>query len=276
MFTMNVPKYLWENVILTAPYLINHLPSRTINFNTTYLLLKKTYPHMHSNDLPLKTFGCTTFVHIHSKERSKLDPRAIKTIFLGYSSTNKGYRCFCPQIKKSFTSRDVTLLENVPYLSPTVTLQGESNTQNEAQMWQWRLDVPINITTSETVNKQNNPELRETEPQNNILEIVKPLQVYSRKNKTMNTQHDQESNPVVESRESDSGNPIDPTETGLNTSTESDLNVPIAIWKGKRITHPIERFVSYSNLSSSFDALTTSLSNIKLPKNINEALNIPQ
>lgn len=116
MFTMNVPKYLWGDAVLTATYLINRLPSRSINFETPLSVLSKTYPHVSPfNAIPLRTFGCTSFVHNHN--RGKLDPRAIKTVFIGYSSTQKGYRCYCPETKKTYVSCDVTFFEDTPYYS---------------------------------------------------------------------------------------------------------------------------------------------------------------
>ena len=102
MFTMHIPKYSWGDDILTTTYLINRMPSRPINFETPLSVLSKTYPHVSkSNTLPLRIFGCTTFVHIHDHNRSKLDPRAIKTVFIGYSPTQKGYRCYYPKTKKN-------------------------------------------------------------------------------------------------------------------------------------------------------------------------------
>jgi hypothetical protein len=41
----------------------------------------------------LKIFGCTNYVYNDNKQ-DKLDVRAIKTIFLGYSSQKKGYKCY--------------------------------------------------------------------------------------------------------------------------------------------------------------------------------------
>ena len=109
-FTMNVPKYLWGDVILTAAFLINRLSSRTLTFKSPLSMLSHKFPHLNmlTNALPLKAFGCTAFVHIHSQHRTKLDPRAIKTIFLGYSPTQKGYWCYYPQTKKMFVTREVT------------------------------------------------------------------------------------------------------------------------------------------------------------------------
>jgi len=60
-------------------------------------------------------FGCTCFVDIQTSHRDKLDSRAAKGIFLGYSSTQKGYKCYHPLSKKLFISRDVCFKENSLY-----------------------------------------------------------------------------------------------------------------------------------------------------------------
>ena len=148
MFTVNVSKYLWGGAIRTATYLINHLPSRPINFETPLSVLTKTYPQVStSNTLPLKTFGYTTFFHIHDHNRNKLDPRALKTIFIGYSPTQKGYHCYCPQNKKTYVSRDVTFFEDTPYFSP-ISLQGEKH--DEACCSWDTLDLPLLGINSDT------------------------------------------------------------------------------------------------------------------------------
>jgi hypothetical protein len=52
-------------------------------------------------------FGYIAYVHVPDEKRSKLDPKADKCIFIGYSSEQKGYRCFSPFTRKLRVSKDV-------------------------------------------------------------------------------------------------------------------------------------------------------------------------
>lgn len=65
--------------------------------------------------------------------REKLDTRAIKCVFVGYSPNQKGYKCYCPTTKRFFVSLDVPFLEN-QLLYPNPTLQGE--VQDEEKLWE--------------------------------------------------------------------------------------------------------------------------------------------
>jgi hypothetical protein len=68
---------------------------------------------LNSNEfvVPLKVFGCVCFVHDYRNDIRKLDPRAIKCVFVGYSPTKKCYRCWCLSEHRFFTSMDVTFRE---------------------------------------------------------------------------------------------------------------------------------------------------------------------
>lgn len=116
LFTNNVPRRFWGDDVLTAAFWINRIPSRVLNFKTPIHSLLEFYPNGHLiTDIPLKVFGCSIFVHIHSHNRSKLDTRSQKCIFLGYSPTQKGYKCYSPFTRKFYTYMDVTFLENEPF-----------------------------------------------------------------------------------------------------------------------------------------------------------------
>jgi hypothetical protein len=111
MYTMNVPKFLLSEAIMTATYLINRTPSRVLGMKTPYEMLfgKNNFV------VPPNVFGCTCFVRDHRPSVGKLDPRAIKCIFVGYSLGQKGYKCWRPSKHRIFVSMDVTFRESVPF-----------------------------------------------------------------------------------------------------------------------------------------------------------------
>jgi hypothetical protein len=114
---------LWGEAVLTAAYLINRVPSKVLNFQNPNHIFKECFPFDRgSNDLTLKIFGCTTFVHEH-KKISKLELRAIKCVFVGYSPTQNEYKCFDPKNKKMFVPMDVTFFESKPFFNTHI--QGE-------------------------------------------------------------------------------------------------------------------------------------------------------
>jgi hypothetical protein len=108
---MNVPKFLWSEAVLTATYLINRVPSRVLQMKTPYEVLFGKNEFI----VPLKVFGCTCFVRDHRPSVGKLDPRAVKCIFVGYSSVQKGYKCWSPSERCLFVSMDVTFRESEPF-----------------------------------------------------------------------------------------------------------------------------------------------------------------
>ena len=133
MIASNVPKQLWGEAILTTTYLINRRPSRILKFKTSCQVLLAAYPYARIiSYIPVKVFGCIAFIHIHKSQRSKLDPRATKCIFLGYSANQKGYKCYSPTTMKFYISMDVTFFENQPFY-PKTAIQGENWSTDEFQ-----------------------------------------------------------------------------------------------------------------------------------------------
>ena len=109
LFSANLPKDYWSYAVLTGCYLINRLPSRVLDFQSPFEILynrKADISH-------LRVFGCVCFVH--SQNAGKLDHHAEKCIFVGYSSTQKGYKCYSPKSRRLFVSRDVRFDEEQMY-----------------------------------------------------------------------------------------------------------------------------------------------------------------
>ena len=56
----------------------------------------------------LKPFGCIAYIHVN---QGKLDPRAVKGVFIGYPLGVKGYKIWLINDKKCVVSRNVIFQE---------------------------------------------------------------------------------------------------------------------------------------------------------------------
>ena len=65
----------------------------------------------------MKVFGCIAYVHVPDEMRTKLDPKAEKCVFIGYSLEQKGYRCYNPSTRDVRVSRDVVFDEMATWYS---------------------------------------------------------------------------------------------------------------------------------------------------------------
>ena len=102
----------WGEAVTTAAYLINRSPHSALNFKTPMEMWNRELAD-YSN---LKVFGCRAFVHL---KQDKLEPRAVRCVFLGYPEGVKGYRLWCTEPGKQgcIISRDVVFDETCfPYL----------------------------------------------------------------------------------------------------------------------------------------------------------------
>ena len=95
--------------MLTATYLTNRTASQTLNTQSPLQLLLKTFPLLKLGDsLPKRVFGCECYVLLYPNQTNKLSPRALKCVFLGYSDTQKGYKCYYKTGWRILVSLDVT------------------------------------------------------------------------------------------------------------------------------------------------------------------------
>ena len=108
----NAPTFLWGEAMLTATYLSNRIVSHSLGYKSPYQLLSEALPMTKiGTDLPKRVFGCECYVHLYPNQTNKLAPKSITSVFVGYSNTQKGYKCYYPTARKIIISRDVTFNE---------------------------------------------------------------------------------------------------------------------------------------------------------------------
>ncbi|KAL4320520.1 hypothetical protein AHAS_Ahas14G0018700 [Arachis hypogaea] len=101
--TTDLAKSFWAEAIKTVYYVINRLPSTAIGSKTPMEMWQYKPPNYSS----LHIYGCLVCVMYNSQERTKLDPKSKKCIFLGYADGVKGYYLWDPTARKVVVSRDV-------------------------------------------------------------------------------------------------------------------------------------------------------------------------
>ncbi|KAF0710055.1 hypothetical protein AaE_012679 [Aphanomyces astaci] len=105
----SLPKFLWATALEYASWLLNITPSMSNDGKSPHFKVFNTHPALSY----IKTFGCTAFVHIQKvAQPSKLDPRALKAMFIGLPDNRKGYTLMNLHSHARIYSRDVTFWES--------------------------------------------------------------------------------------------------------------------------------------------------------------------
>ena len=113
LYAKNLPKALWAEGMKCAKYVINRIPLSPINMKMPFEQLYGEKPTVKY----LRVFGSICYVHVPESQRSKLDAKAKKCIFVGYDERKKGWKCMDPATHKSVVSRDVVFDELSAYYS---------------------------------------------------------------------------------------------------------------------------------------------------------------
>jgi histone deacetylase 1/2 len=120
----SLPMKFWDHAFVTAAFLINRMPTPVLDHQSPYFVLLKKQPDYKA----LKIFGCACFPFLRPYHTTKLAYRSQECVFLGYSSTYKGYKCLSPE-GRVYVSKDVLFNEQrFPYPSLFPTTSADTTT----------------------------------------------------------------------------------------------------------------------------------------------------
>lgn len=111
-FQAHLPLKYWIDAFIIVVYLINRMPSSTLDMEKLFFKLFNRHPGYRS----LRIFGCRCFPYLRNYMKSKFLKRTYPCIFLGDSPIHKGYRCLEPLTNRVYLSRHIFFDEsNFPY-----------------------------------------------------------------------------------------------------------------------------------------------------------------
>ncbi|MCO5576448.1 hypothetical protein L7F22_030258 [Adiantum nelumboides] len=107
MSEKNMPPCYWVEATSTVVYTMNKTPIVAVHDMTHEEKFTGKKPYVSH----FKVFGCIAYVHVPDELRMKLDPKAKKSIFIGYSIEQKGYKRYNPITCQLRVSIDVVFDE---------------------------------------------------------------------------------------------------------------------------------------------------------------------
>ena len=113
LFQANLPPGYWVEALNMAAHLFSLLPSTAIKNEIPFTkLFHKPVSYDH-----LRVFGCLCYPNLTSTAKHKFSPRSTACVFLGFSTSHKGYRCLDLITRKVILSRHVIFDENIFHFS---------------------------------------------------------------------------------------------------------------------------------------------------------------
>ena len=287
---------------MTAIHLINRLPSRILGMKSPLQLLEAQYPTVRlKTGLPVKIFGCIRYVYSSAHQLDKWSTKSLKCVFVGYSTTQKGYNLYHPLTKKYLVSKDVVFDERQFFYKPTPNIghtSGSDVTQSSdiltSEKFQDKtnnlnlnpslpkVSLPQEVCNLPTTIDPNNWSQESKKGEEPIIEtdsevIVSYPKYYERRKKRQHIENlSAESGDL---RENVPENKASEIHLGIpEQQSESDKDaLPIALKKGIRsctnpVPYAIVNYLNYNKVSPHYHAFLSTIQEIPIPRNAQEAM----
>ncbi|XP_021804776.1 uncharacterized protein LOC110749062 [Prunus avium] len=274
----SVPNQFWMDDVTYAVYLFNRLPSRVLDFQTPMQVLTHHISAFFMLTLSPKVFGCVTYVLLHQNQRSKLDPCALRCVFLGFSPHQKGYRCYHPATRCLYVSMDVTFIKDEMFFSdtPKHVIQGE--TSSEGHNW---LNLQGGVVLDSLIQREEPTKLVEPAELDTPAKPTTLAEPATPAEPTILTDAPHEASLIVPDQA-----PMDIPEVSASIHTADNSYVlsprrnrgvpPNRYLLEGKARYAIAHYVSDHRLSPECKAFVTRMDSIKIPTRVEEAFNDPK
>ena len=138
----NLPISFWGNALLTAAYILNRVPSKSVS-STPYELWYDIKPSLEH----LRPWGSAGYVHNLTHKYEKLGPRGTKMVFLWYPEHSKGYVMYGEHANGDMTEVDS---HNVEFLKDEFPSIGEI--KQDIALYELLLDDQLFLSKGEDLN----------------------------------------------------------------------------------------------------------------------------
>ena len=255
-FQSHTPSKYWSECLLTATFLINRTPSRSIGNISPYQKLYNEQP----NYSFLRNFGCLAFTSTLSAHRQKFQPRARAAVFIGYPPGMKAYKFIDLETKQIFQSRDVVFHEDVypfkchldhiedPFILHTLPIPSSSNVS-------YPTDTPNTPPSSPDFQNDNNFSYS-----------------HSNSESDENTPHSTSSStnePFQNQRPSRARAPP-------SYLKDYHCNLTQSVKPDSKVKYPLSDVLSYDQLSDSYKQYICAISTQDEPTSYKEAIKYPE
>jgi hypothetical protein len=105
MFYMKVERWWWAEAVLLIVHILNRIPNTAWPDTSPIEIVTGKKPVLNY----LRVFGAKGYVRVDDSKRSKLDAKAHRCMFLGYSETSKAYRVWDCDDERIVVSRSIVL-----------------------------------------------------------------------------------------------------------------------------------------------------------------------
>ena len=161
-----MPVVFWGEAVLTACYLMNFRLCVNDKSKTAVEVWSGHKPHVQH----LRVFGCDAYVHVAKHNRTKMDAKAVKGIFIGYDKVKEnGYRVYDITKYQVLVSRDVRFYET-SFTAVSELVSGQSSAVDDIRASDLYIDKSGVSRPSSAISNMPEPEMSRDDDQDSQLD----------------------------------------------------------------------------------------------------------